>query len=142
MCMQWGSIDCYYPFLNATVKCGQRYWNRISGFFAKRTVPAREGGGAGKTEFRGNGLERQAAGVKPGDEVIVPGLTWVATAQAALDIGANVVLVDIDPETLCIDPAAIEKAITRKTKAIIPVHLYGCMRDPGGYGKGAPIFRR
>ncbi|MBU4366731.1 MAG: DegT/DnrJ/EryC1/StrS family aminotransferase [Verrucomicrobia bacterium] len=71
----------------------------------------------------------QAVGMKPGDEVIVPGLTWVATAQAALDIGANVVLVDIDPETLCIDPAAIEKAITRKTKAIIPVHLYGCMCD-------------
>jgi len=71
----------------------------------------------------------QAVGVKPGDEAIVPGLTWVATAQAALDVGANVVLVDIDPETLCIDPAAIEKAITRKTKAIIPVHLYGCMCD-------------
>jgi len=71
----------------------------------------------------------QAVGVKPGDEVIVPGLTWVATAQAALDIGANVVLVDIDPETLCIDPVAVEKAITRKTKAIIPVHLYGCMCD-------------
>ncbi len=71
----------------------------------------------------------QAVGVKPGDEVIVPGLTWVATAQAALDIGANVVMVDIDPETLCIDPPAIERAVTPKTKAIIPVHLYGCMCD-------------
>lgn len=71
----------------------------------------------------------QAVGVVPGDEVIVPGLTWVATAQAALDIGANVVLVDIDPETLCIDPKAIEAAITPKTKAIVPVHLYGCMCD-------------
>ncbi len=71
----------------------------------------------------------QAVGVKPGDEVIVPGLTWVATAQAALDIGANVVLVDIDPETLAIDPAAFERAITRKTKAVVPVHLYGCMCD-------------
>lgn len=71
----------------------------------------------------------QAVGVVPGDEVIVPGLTWVATAQAAMDIGANVVLVDIDPETLCIDPAAIEAAITPKTKAIVPVHLYGCMCD-------------
>ncbi|HEY3417407.1 MAG TPA: DegT/DnrJ/EryC1/StrS family aminotransferase [Armatimonadota bacterium] len=71
----------------------------------------------------------QAVGVVPGDEVIVPGLTWVATMQAALDIGANVVLVDIDPETYCIDPQAIERAITPKTKAIIPVHLYGCMCD-------------
>ena len=71
----------------------------------------------------------QAVGVEPGDEVIVPGLTWVATAQAALDIGADVVLVDIDPERLCIDPKAAEKAITPKTKAIVPVHLYGCMSD-------------
>ena len=71
----------------------------------------------------------QAVGVVPGDEVIVPALTWVATAQAALDVGANVVLVDIDPETLCIDPKAVEKAVTRKTKAVIPVHLYGCMCD-------------
>jgi len=71
----------------------------------------------------------QAVGVVPGDEVIVPGLTWVATAQAALDIGANVVLADIDPETLCLDPAAFEAAITPRTKAVIPVHLYGCMCD-------------
>ncbi len=71
----------------------------------------------------------QAVGVEPGDEVIVPGMTWCATAQAAMDIGADVVFVDIDPETLMIDPASIEKAITRRTKAIIPVHLYGCMCD-------------
>jgi L-glutamine:2-deoxy-scyllo-inosose/3-amino-2,3-dideoxy-scyllo-inosose aminotransferase len=71
----------------------------------------------------------QAVGVQPGDEVIVPALTWVATAQAAMDIGADVVLVDIDPETYCIDPQAIEAAITPRTKAIIPVHLYGCMCD-------------
>jgi len=71
----------------------------------------------------------QAVGVRPGDEVIIPGLTWVATLQAALDIGANGVLVDIDPETYCLDPAAVEAAITPRTTAIIPVHLYGCMCD-------------
>lgn len=71
----------------------------------------------------------QACGVEPGDEVIVPGLTWVATAQAAMDIGANVVLVDIDAATLCMDPDAIRAAITPRTRAIIPVHLYGCMCD-------------
>ena len=71
----------------------------------------------------------KAVGVVPGDEVIVPGLTWVATAQAAMDVGANVVFVDIDPETLCIDPEATRAAITPRTKAIIPVHLYGCMCD-------------
>jgi L-glutamine:2-deoxy-scyllo-inosose/3-amino-2,3-dideoxy-scyllo-inosose aminotransferase len=71
----------------------------------------------------------QAVGVEPGHEVIVPGLTWVATAQAAMDIGADVVLADIDPETLCLDPEALRRAITPRTKAIIPVHLYGCMCD-------------
>lgn len=71
----------------------------------------------------------QAVGVEPGDEIIVPGLTWVATAQAAIDIGANVIFVDVDPETLCIDPQAVEAALTPRTKAIIPVHLYGCMCD-------------
>jgi L-glutamine:2-deoxy-scyllo-inosose/3-amino-2,3-dideoxy-scyllo-inosose aminotransferase len=71
----------------------------------------------------------QAVGVEPGHEVIVPGLTWVATAQAALDVGADVVLVDIDRESLCLDPQAVEAAITPRTQAIIPVHLYGCMCD-------------
>ncbi len=71
----------------------------------------------------------QALGVKPGDEVIVPALTWVATAQAAMDIGANVVFADIDQETLVLDPASFETMITPRTKAVIPVHLYGCMCD-------------
>ncbi len=77
----------------------------------------------------------QAVGIQPGDEVIVPGLTWTATMQAALDIGANVVLADIDPETYCLDPAAAEKAITPRTKALIPVHLYGCMSDMDALGE-------
>jgi len=71
----------------------------------------------------------QAVGVKPGDEVIAPGLTWVATIQAALDIGANVVMVDVDPETLCMDPAAARAAVTPRTRALLPVHLYGAMCD-------------
>ncbi|MCD6360131.1 MAG: DegT/DnrJ/EryC1/StrS family aminotransferase [Armatimonadetes bacterium] len=74
----------------------------------------------------------QAVGVQPGDEVIVPGLTWVATMQAALDVGADVVLVDIDPETWCIDPAAVEAAVSERTRAVIPVHIYGCMADMDG----------
>jgi len=71
----------------------------------------------------------QAVGVEPGDEVIVPGMTWVATAQAAMDIGANVVFADVDPETLTLDPDSFAKAIIHRTKAVIPVHLYGCMCD-------------
>ena len=66
-----------------------------------------------------------ALGVTAEDEVIIPDLTFVATGSAVKYIGAKVVTVDIDEDTLCISPEAIRKAITSKTKAIIPVHLYG-----------------
>ncbi|MCW8130440.1 MAG: DegT/DnrJ/EryC1/StrS family aminotransferase [Planctomycetota bacterium] len=74
-------------------------------------------------------LALEALDVGCGDEVIVPGLTWQATAACALDINAVPVLVDIEPETLCIDPQAVRAAITPRTKAIIPVHLYGCVAN-------------
>ncbi len=70
-----------------------------------------------------------ALGVGPGDEVIVPALTWVATAMAVLYVGATPVFVDVEPGTLCLDAALTEAAITPRTKAIIPVHLYGGMAD-------------
>lgn len=70
-----------------------------------------------------------ALGVKPGDEVIVPALTWMATALAATYVGAIPVIVDIDPLTLCMDPEKMRQAITPKTKAIIPVHVYGSTAD-------------
>lgn len=64
-------------------------------------------------------------GIGNGDEVIVPALTFVATANPIMYIGAVPVFVDVDPKTWNIDPDAIEKCITKRTKAIIPVHLYG-----------------
>jgi perosamine synthetase len=64
-------------------------------------------------------------GIKEGDEVIVPDLTFVATANAVTYTGAKPVFADVDPETWCIDPDDIKKKITPRTKAIIPVHLYG-----------------
>lgn len=70
-----------------------------------------------------------AYGIGPGDEVIVPPLTWYATAAAVRHVGATPVFVDIEPDTLCIDPKKIEAAITPRTKAIIPVHAYGSMAD-------------
>ena len=63
------------------------------------------------------------------DEVIVPGMTWQATAAACIDVNAVPVLVDIDPETYCLDVAQTEAALTSRTKAIIVVHLYGAMAD-------------
>ena len=66
-----------------------------------------------------------AAGVKPGDEVILPSFTFVATAEAVVLAGGKPVFVDIDPATFIISPAGIEKAITKKTTAVVPVDLYG-----------------
>jgi L-glutamine:2-deoxy-scyllo-inosose/3-amino-2,3-dideoxy-scyllo-inosose aminotransferase len=71
----------------------------------------------------------QALGVGAGDEVILPALTWPATAMAVLYVGATPVFVDVEADTLCLDPTLIEAAITSQTKAIIPVHLYGSIAD-------------
>ena len=71
----------------------------------------------------------RAADIGWGDEVIVPAYTFQATAAAPMAAGAIPVIVDIDPETYCIDPQAVEAAITTRTKAIIPVHLAAQMAD-------------
>lgn len=63
--------------------------------------------------------------IGPGDEVIVPAFTWVSTANVGLYCGANVVFADVDPVTFNIDPKDLKNRITSKTKAIIPVHLFG-----------------
>jgi dTDP-4-amino-4,6-dideoxygalactose transaminase len=70
-----------------------------------------------------------AAGIGPGDEVITVPTTFVATVAAILYAGARPVLVDVDPETLTMDPAGIEAAITPRTKAVLPVHFHGRLAD-------------
>jgi perosamine synthetase len=66
-----------------------------------------------------------ALDIGPGDEVIVPDLTWVATANVVAYVGATPVFADIEPDTWCLDPASFEALITPRTKAVIVVHLYG-----------------
>ncbi len=66
-----------------------------------------------------------ALGIGPGDEVIVPALTFIASANAVHYTGATPIFADVDPATWTIDPAAVERLITPRTKAIMPVHLYG-----------------
>ncbi|MBK9991860.1 MAG: DegT/DnrJ/EryC1/StrS family aminotransferase [Verrucomicrobia bacterium] len=73
------------------------------------------------------GLEALDVGF--GDEVIVPGFTWVAPAIAVLSVNAVPVIVDVEADTFCLDPVKVAAAITPRTKAIIPIHLYGCMAD-------------
>ena len=74
-------------------------------------------------------LALEALGIGPGDEVIAPTLTFTATVEVARYLGADAVLVDVDPVTLNISPAAIEAAITPRTKAILPVHYGGLACD-------------
>jgi perosamine synthetase len=74
-------------------------------------------------------LALAALDLRPGDEVIVPDLTFVATANAVAYTGATPVIADIDADTLCIDPASVKSLISERTKAIIPVHLYGHPAD-------------
>jgi L-glutamine:2-deoxy-scyllo-inosose/3-amino-2,3-dideoxy-scyllo-inosose aminotransferase len=73
------------------------------------------------------GLEALDVGV--GDEVIVPGFTWQATVAAVLDVNATPILVDVEPDTYCIGPDAVEAAITDRTRAVIVVHLYDGLAD-------------
>jgi perosamine synthetase len=70
-----------------------------------------------------------ALGVGPGDEVIVPDATWIATSAPIDYVGATVVFADVDPITWCLSPASVEACITPRTKAIVPVDLYGGMPD-------------
>jgi dTDP-4-amino-4,6-dideoxygalactose transaminase len=80
-------------------------------------------------------LALTAAGVVPGDDVLVPAFTAVPTASAVVAAGATPVAVDVDAATACVNPAAIERAMTRRTRAVIVVHLYGFPAElppPGG----------
>ena len=98
-------------------------------------------------------LALAAAGIKPGDEVITSPFTFIATAEAISYVGAVPVFIDIDPNTFNLDVAKIEAAVTKKTKGIIPVHLYGhpvemdpLMADgqetrPSGHRRLRAVFR-
>src|SRR5262249_18811847 len=75
----------------------------------------------------------EALGVGPGDEVIVPGLTWVANGSAVVRARAIPILVDIDPDTLCVSVHAARRAVSPRTRAICVVHLYSAMADMDGF---------
>lgn len=74
-------------------------------------------------------MAMMALGLKAGDEVITPSFTYIATVEVAALLGIKPIFVEVDKQTFCMDPSAIEKAITPNTKAIVPVHLYGHAAD-------------
>ena len=113
---RWGG----YPFPGPkTVELAKKFSELQGGGYA---VPMANGTITMEVALR-------AAGIGWGDEVIVPAYTFQATASAPMAAGAIPVIVDIDPENYCLDPKAAEKAITPKTRAIIPVHLGSNMAD-------------
>lgn len=85
-------------------------------------------------------LAVKAIGLKPDDEVIIPEVTWIATVSAVCYERAKPVFVDVESDTWCIDPLAIERAITPKTKAIIPVHMYGHPANMDAIGELATAY--
>jgi dTDP-4-amino-4,6-dideoxygalactose transaminase len=70
-------------------------------------------------------LALRAAGIGPGDEVVVPAMTFVATAEAVVHCGATPVIVDVDPHSLLLDPEQVERRRSARTRAVLPVHLFG-----------------
>lgn len=77
-------------------------------------------------------LALAAAGVGPGDEVVVPEITWIASSAPVTYLGATPVFADVDPDTWCLTPEAFEACITPRTKAVVPVDVYGSMPDYDG----------
>lgn len=84
----------------------------------KHTIPCANGTDALQ-------IAMMALGFQPGDEIITPSFTYIATTEVIALLRLTPVFVEVDPKTFCIDPIALEKAITPRTKAIVPVHLYG-----------------
>ncbi len=104
-------------FING--KAVQDFTQSLAGYLGvKHVIPCANGTDALQ-------IAMMALDLQPGDEVITPSFTYIATTEVVALLRLQPVFVEVDPKTFCIDPAAIEKAITPRTKAIVPVHLYG-----------------
>lgn len=86
-------------------------------------------------------LSLLALGIGPGDEVIVPEITWIASVAPVTYVGATPVFADVDPRTWCLTPEAVEACLTPRTRALVPVDLYGAMPDMDGLRALAERYR-
>ncbi|MFI5153417.1 MAG: DegT/DnrJ/EryC1/StrS family aminotransferase [Chitinophagales bacterium] len=112
-----------HEVLNSTAfingKAVTEFANALSGYLGiKHVIPCANGTDALQ-------IAMMALDLQPGDEVITPSFTYIATTEVVALLHLKPVFVEVDPKTFCMDPKALEKAITSKTRAIIPVHLYG-----------------
>ena len=104
-------------FING--KIVQEFADNLSSYLGiKHTIPCANGTDALQ-------IAMMALGLEPGDEVITPSFTYIATTEVIALLRLTPVFVEVDPKTFCMDPIALEKAITPRTKAVVPVHLYG-----------------
>jgi UDP-2-acetamido-2-deoxy-ribo-hexuluronate aminotransferase len=104
-------------FING--KAVHNFAANLSGYLSvKHTIPCANGTDALQ-------IAMMALGLQPGDEVITPSFTYVATTEVIALLRLTPVFAEVDPKTFCLDPVSLEKVITPKTKAIVPVHLYG-----------------
>jgi dTDP-4-amino-4,6-dideoxygalactose transaminase len=116
-------MEVLVPILRNAAFVGGEPVNGFEKAFAEahgiaRAVSVKSGTSALQLGLEGMGLE-------PGDEVLVPAFTFIATAASVVRAGGRPVFVDVDPETACLDPDAAAAAVTDRTRAILPVHLYG-----------------
>ena len=111
-CIDSGYVSTFGPFV-------RKFEAQLSEFLGVRSAVAVRSGSEALY------LALLQAGVGPGDEVILPVITFVASANPVVRLGARPVFVDVDPSTWNIDPGAMEGAISKRTKVIVPVHLYG-----------------
>ncbi|MCF3108593.1 DegT/DnrJ/EryC1/StrS family aminotransferase [Niabella sp. CC-SYL272] len=108
-------------FING--KAVKEFADNLAGYLGvKHVIPCANGTDALQ-------IALMALGLQPGDEVITPSFTYIATTEVIALLKLTPVFVEVDPQTFCVDPVAIEKAISPKTKAIVPVHLYGQSAD-------------
>ena len=121
-CLETGWISSNGRFIDAFENAWAEYCGRRHGVAVANGTVALQ-------------LAVAALGIGPGDEVILPTFTIVSCALAVIYAGATPVLVDADPETWCMDTSQVEARITGRTRAIMPVHIYGL---PGGHGAHPP----